>query len=109
MPRTLADIGLVPLALSRKLAAEYCGVSERAFAAGVKSGRYPPPMSGTRPLRWNRVTLEEAHGLTAAGRNDPVMGLINEARQHVQRAGADLSLLPGGRRENPVARRPRQP
>lgn len=50
----------VPLALTRKQAAELCGLTVAGFDSWVQRGIVPRPVKGTR--RWSRAALERALG-----------------------------------------------
>jgi hypothetical protein len=47
-----------PLAVTRKQAAEICGLSPAGFDVWVRKGIMPPPIKGTR--RWSRLAIENA-------------------------------------------------
>jgi hypothetical protein len=57
--------GMRPRLLSRSQAAGYCNVSISTFSSWVRSGRLPPPLSGTK--RWDvkaiDFTLDAISGL----------------------------------------------
>lgn len=59
--------------LTKAQAAHYCALSPRGFAAWVKSGRLPGPITGT--TRWDRraidVALDDAMTMAANENIDP--------------------------------------
>lgn len=69
--------------LSAKQAAAYCNISEKTFAAWVRSGRLPkggPPGSGHK--RWRREDLDAAlANKPAPETDDPIMAAIHAAEK----------------------------
>jgi hypothetical protein len=55
---TLAILGLTPRLLKREEAAAYCGVGVATFAAWVRRGIIPGPVSATH--RWDRKAIDGA-------------------------------------------------
>lgn len=53
-----ADLGIAPRLLKREQAAAYCGVDVSTFAAWVRRGIIPGPVSATH--RWDRKAIDAA-------------------------------------------------
>jgi len=52
--------GILPRGLSRREAAEYCGLALSAFDARVQDGSLPGPMFSGRYRVWDRIALDRA-------------------------------------------------
>jgi hypothetical protein len=56
--RTPTQVGIAPRLLTREQAASYCGVGVTTFAAWVRRGIIPGPVSATH--RWDKDAIDAA-------------------------------------------------
>ena len=78
--------GITPRGLSRRAAAEYCGLAPSTFDARVNDGSLPAPVFSGRIRVWDRVALDQALNLLS-GFDDKSSNAAEEAALRAIRHG----------------------
>src|SRR5947207_1590644 len=84
--------GITPRGLSRRAAAEYCGLAPSTFDARVNEGLLPSPVFPGRRRVWDRLALDRALN-SLSGVADHVSNTAEEAAlKAIQNGGGQRAL-----------------
>jgi hypothetical protein len=85
-------VAIAPRGLSRRVAAEYCGLAPSTFDARVADGSLPPPVFPGRCRVWDRVALDAAMN-ALSGLADPSSNAAeDEALRAIRHGGGKRAL-----------------
>jgi len=84
--------GIIPRGLSRREAAEYCGLALSTFDARVQGGFLPGPMFPGRCRVWDRVALDRAMN-SLSGIAEELTNVAEEAALKAIRHGSGQRAL----------------
>jgi predicted DNA-binding transcriptional regulator AlpA len=83
---------MTPRGLSRKEAADYCGLALSTFDARVGDGSLPGPVFPGRCRIWDRLALDRAMNFLSGFVDEPSNGAEDAALRAIRHGGGERAL-----------------